>query len=386
MNPTERIIAAIEGQELERVPTFSYNIDLGPAYQVLGFPKISDEKLQKSWFGHLVTSRFGMGWVMRAFMKAKVKRIMFTCVEAAVALGFDAALAVYFPSMTRFPTEHTLQDDWGSYNELTMDASGNGSFFYSGPKITTPEAYESWPYFPDPDKDAAKARKLFRELNDKFGDKICLCGDVVSEIYTRMYLTIGFENLVRYMRKKPDFIKKFINRIEEYAIKTTGAMMDAGIRVVLKQDDFAFKTGPMMNPKWFDEFWGPSYTRICQYVHDRKGKVLLHACGDNTEMFDYFIKWGFDGGHAFETTSNVDIFKEKRLHGDRFTIIGGMGVDYHLTTNSTAEEVKARTRELITRLGPGGRFILSNVHCLPTMDMEKFKVMLQADREFTLKK
>jgi uroporphyrinogen decarboxylase len=141
-----------------------------------------------------------------------------------------------------------------------------------------------------------------------------------------------------------------------------------------------------MNPKWFDEFWGPAYTRICKYVHDRKGKILLHACGDNTEMFNYFIKWGFDGGHAFETTSNVDIFKEKQLHGDRFTIIGGMGVDYHLTTNSTTEEVKARTRELITRLGPGGRFILSNVHCLPTMDMEKFKVMLQADREFTLKK
>jgi hypothetical protein len=123
MNPTERIIAAIEEQELERVPTFFYNIDLGPAYQVLGFPKISDAKLQKSAIGRFVMSRFGMGWVMRAFMKAKVKRIMFTCVEAAVALGFDAALAVYAPSMSRFPDDHTLQDDWGTYNELTMDSS-----------------------------------------------------------------------------------------------------------------------------------------------------------------------------------------------------------------------------------------------------------------------
>ncbi len=65
---------------------------------------------------------------------------------------------------------------------------------------------------------------------------------------------------------------------------------------------------------------------------------------DNTKLFDYFIKWGFDGGHAFETTSNVDIPYEKKTHGDCFTIVGGIGIDYLLTERSKPEEVVEATK------------------------------------------
>ena len=309
---------------------------------------------------------------------------MFTPLDAAVEMGFDSALAMYGTYFTRFVDDHTIQDDWGTYNEIVMDKEGNASYFYREPKIKTQADYDAWPYFPDPDVVARRTYKMFKELIAKHGGRICLFGDAGVELYSRPYLAMGIESLALNMRKNPAFVRQFIQRLEEFSLKTIGAMMDAGVRVVFRQDDFAFKTGPQMNPKIFDEFFGPSYTRICQYVHDRKGTVFIHSCGDNTRMFDYFIKWGFDGGHAFETTSNVDIFKEKQLHGDRFTIIGGMGVDYHLTSRSTPEEVKARTRELIERLAPGGRFILANVHCFPTMDTSKMEVMLQAAREAPL--
>ena len=45
------------------------------------------------------------------------------------------------------------------------------------------------------------------------------------------------------------------------------------------------------------------------------------------------------------TTSNVDIFHEKKLHGDKVTIIGGVGVDYLLTDRSRDEEVVDRGQE-----------------------------------------
>nr|MDO8086589.1 uroporphyrinogen decarboxylase family protein [Candidatus Sigynarchaeum springense] len=381
MNPTDRIIAAAEGQELDTVPTFCYLTDLGPAYQVLGKPRVNEEKLRTSWIGKLVIGKLGMGWPGKMVMQSLVKKTMFTCVDAAVEMGFDGALAIHGSFLSRFPDDHTIQDDWGSYNEIVVDKEGNGTYFYREPKIKTQADYEAWPYFPDPDKIARRTYKYFKQLVEKHGNKICLFGDAGMELYSRLFLAMGIDSLVINMRKNPAFVRQFIQRLEEFSIKNVGAMMDAGVRVILREDDFSFKTGPQMNPKMFDEFWGPSYTRICQYIHDRKGKAFIHSCGDNTKMFDYFIKWGFDGGHAFETTSNVDIFKEKRLHGDRFTIIGGMGVDYHLTSKSKPEEVVARTRELVERLGPGGRFIISNVHCLPTMDMTKMKVMLQAVKE-----
>ncbi len=144
----------------------------------------------------------------------------------------------------------------------------------------------------------------------------------------------------------------------------------------------SFKTGPLMNPKTFDTFWGLSYTKICKAVHDRGWKIFLHSCGDNTKLFDYFIKWGFDGGHAYENTSNVNIYNEKKIHGDQFTIIGGVGVDYLLTHRSKPEEVEEKTKELIKNLATGGRYILAPVHSHADQDVSKIKVMLETARGY----
>jgi hypothetical protein len=76
---------------------------------------------------------------------------------------------------------------------------------------------------------------------------------------------------------------------------------------------FAFKSGPLMNPKLIDEIFGPSYKRIIKAVHDRGAKYVLHSCGDNTLLIGTFISWGVDGLHAYEMASNVDIYKEKKM-------------------------------------------------------------------------
>ena len=82
----------------------------------------------------------------------------------------------------------------------------------------------------------------------------------------------------------PEFIKRFVAYNEEYIMKTTMAMMDAGIKVILNGDDFSYKTGPVMNPNVVDELFGPPYTKLTKAVHDRGGKILIHSCGDNTKQ------------------------------------------------------------------------------------------------------
>ena len=99
-------------------------------------------------------------------------------------------------------------------------------------------------------------------------------------------------------------------------------------------------------------------------------------------MFDYFIKWGIDGCHAFENTSNVDIYKMKKIYGNKLTIIGGVGVDYLLTDRSQDEEIVEEVKKLIKALGPGGRFIIGPVHSLSSIPAKKLKVMLDAVEEY----
>ena len=154
--------------------------------------------------------------------------------------------------------------------------------------------------------------------------------------------------------------------------------MDAGVDMIIQTDDFAYKSGPMINPKLIDKVFGPSYKRLIKAVHDRNGKFILHSCGDNTLLMDTFIEWGVDGLHAYENTSNVDIYKEKDIHGDQVTIVGGVGVDYLLTDRSRDEEVVAEVKKLIHALAPGGRFIIGPVHSLSSIPARKMKIMLDA--------
>jgi uroporphyrinogen-III decarboxylase len=89
-----------------------------------------------------------------------------------------------------------------------------------------------------------------------------------------------------------------------------------------------------------------------------------------------------DALHAYETTSNVDIFNEKKIHGDRVTIVGGVGIDYHLTERSRDEEIVERVKELIEKLAPGGRFILGPVHGEAGTPAHKLRVMLDAAHKY----
>lgn len=380
MDPTERIIAAIDGRETDRVPTFSYYLDYWPVQQVLGRPIISTTALIMNPLSQLVLNRWGKK-LNRLLLYPSLDTMMEKSIETAAVLGFDSVMGLFERSFIYWDGK-TLARTTGSFYKLVDDGHGNVWYMYRGPAISSPKAFDEWPHFPDLDKVAHETFVFFKKMLSKYGDRICILGQSAFGIHESILWALGFENMARFIIKEPGLIKRFIDLLEDYIMRTNMAMMDAGVRVIFDGDDFAHKTGPLMNPATCDRLFGDSYRRITKAVHDRGGRVLLHSCGDNTKMFDYFIKWGFDGGHAYENTSNVDIEYEKRTHGGVFTIVGGVGVDYILTERSSPQEVRDEVKRLIKICAPGGRFLIGPVHDHPDMDMSKVRIMIDAAREF----
>ena len=380
MNPTERVISAIDGNLPDRVPTFSYYLDSHPVAQVLGRSFLTKSSLILNPVSAFIYNRWGRR-LKRLLLDPVSDAMWEKSIQAAVALGFDSVVGLFDRAFMIWDAT-TFARVTGSLYDIVDDGHGHTWYMYKGPAFKTTEDYENWPYFEDPDDLSHDTYKFFKKMIRRFGDDICILGQVATGIHETMLWSLGYIGLPMFIKKHPETIKKFIARLEELTMKTNMAMMDAGLQVIFNGDDMSFKTGPMMNPKTIDELFGPSYTRIAKAVHDRGGRVLVHSCGDNTKLFDLFIKWGFDGGHAYENTSNVDIEYEKKTHGDRFTIIGGVGVDYILTERSKPEEVVDEVKRLLGICAPGGRFLLGPVHDHPDMDMEKVKIMLEAAREY----
>ncbi len=376
MNANERVLRTLEGKSVDRVPTFCAGVEDSTFNEVLGKPSVSPKKQ----FGYPLTRSIPdrRGPEVTKDVQPKINSVFEKRIKAACELGFDSTWALLDETFTMLD-HNTMARSTGSIFNLQPDGFGNMTYMYRGPGIKNREDFESWPYWPDPDKLAHSTYGFFKKMVANYGEKMCLFGQSSAYgIQEALYWAIGIERLLLWIRREKDLVNRYINLNEQVCMKTAMAMLDAGVPVILQSDDFAFKSGPIMNPKLVDEIFGGSYRKIVKAVHDRGGKYVFHSCGDNTLLFDTFISWGVDGLHAYENTSNVDIFHEKKVHGDKVTIIGGVRVDYLLTDRSTDDEVVEGVKKLIAELGPGGRFIISPVHSLSGVPAHKLAVMVEA--------
>lgn len=377
MNSIERVLRTMEGKPVDRVPTFCAMVEDRTFNEVLGKPLISQEWLMTNAAARFVLDTWGSKLPKFVF-QGELNRALEKRIRAQAELGFDSIWAILEETFTVIDSS-TMVRYSGSIFNIQPDGYGNMTYMYRGPGIKSREDFEEWPYWPDADDLAESAHRFFKKMMSRYGGRTCIFGQASAYgLQESLLWAVGFERLPLWIRREKDLVQRFIARNEEIIIKTDMAMIDAGVPVILQCDDFGFKSGPFLNPKLVEEVFGPPYRRIIKAVHDRGAKFVLHSCGDNTLLFDTFISWGVDGLHAYETTSNVDIFKEKKLHGDKVTIIGGVGVDHLLTDRSKDEEVVDEVKKLIRELGPGGRFIIAPVHSLSTIPAHKLRVMVDA--------
>jgi uroporphyrinogen-III decarboxylase len=379
MTPTELIIRTLEGKPVERIPAMCAGMEDRTSQEVLGKPLLPPSFFTKNPFMNWLMDR---GWqVNNRILRKVIWDSYLSHVRAAVKLGFDAIWLLSGCESLLIDSK-TIATINGMIYTLIEDKYGNADYMYKGPVFTSRKAFEEWPHFEKPSDFADKVFRFFKKAVGLYGDDICIIGQAAFGLHESIVGAMGFDKAPLWVRKEKDLIKQYVDWTASIELAGTMAIMDVGLKVVLQGDDFAYKTGPTFSPKISEELFGAHYRRLTKAVHDRGGKILLHSCGDNTILFDMFLSWGFDGFHAYEPTSNVDIYKEKSLHGDKAAIIGNVGVDYLLTDRSKDEEVIAEVKKLIEYLAPGGRFILSPAHSLNTIPAHKLRVMIEAAHEF----
>jgi len=385
MSAKERVVRTLEGKPVDRVPCMCMMMEVKTVNEFMGKPFmsriLSDETMLNIPGAKFILDKWGVSLSKYLFRPNLIKTLHRRNVGQA-EMGFDAIWAHYDDQLIMLDSK-TMASSTGAIFDIIPDGAGNMTYMFKCPGFQTPADYDAWPYWPDTDDVAQRVYKYFKKLVGKYGERTCICGNgYFYGLQESMNMAIGIDKVSVWIKKYPAYVKRYLDLIEELLVKTHDAMIDAGVPVMFRSDDFAYKTGPFMNPKMVEDVFGERYKRIFKRAHDRGAKVILHSCGDNTKLFDTFISWGVDGLHAYETTSNVDINNEKKIHGNAVTIIGGMGIDYMLTERSTDEEVVAQVRKLIRELGPDGRFIVAPANSVDTMPAHKLQLMLDAVKKY----
>jgi uroporphyrinogen-III decarboxylase len=376
MNCHERTAAALSLQRPDRVPVFSCTEAQNQVYEILGE---QDKALPLSFVQDGV-----VGLLLRRatplanaldILNHELERFIFKKVEADVALGYDCTWVMY-SAIFRFRDNRQATDIYGRLYDLVGDADGNmDTPMYREGLLSTPDEWRVWPH-PDPDKFHKKIQRVFADLKDRYGDRIYLMGSVCWGLWENATQTMGLPAFAVALRRDPAFVRQMVQYYERLYLAAVHAAADAGLPAFVYSDDMGHKTGPQTSPRVLEEFFGPSLRRISAEAHGRDLKIIIHSCGNVSQLLDLFADWGFDGVHSLEPTAAMDLVDVKRRVGDRMCIFGNLDIAHVLSSGTRKEVEEAVKRALEAAAGDGG-FIMAMTNSHNGVQVENTRWMIE---------
>ncbi|RJP27812.1 MAG: hypothetical protein C4536_13290 [Actinobacteria bacterium] len=376
----ERVTAALELREPDRVPTLDVMEEYANIYKVLG--------KKPTPLGFLVTNRYASAVFDRAmpllnrvgFMDSEMDRFSYDRTAAAVKMGYDAAWVMHVP-IWRFRDSRIAEDIYGHYYDIVVDEHGNiATPVYRGGLISSPADWKAW------DKRAIlrlpeKANRTYAKIQKDFGGRIAIFASFLYGLFENTWQPLGFERFAVAVRKEKEFIRRVIKFYEDHYCLMIEAWADAGVPGAVYSDDMAYRSGPMLNPRVMDELYGDALRHITETAHSLGMKIVVHTDGMVYPLLPWFADCGFDGVHSLEPTAGVELARVKEMVGDRLCLLGNLDIT-HILVDAARGEVFEAVRDSILQAGRGGGYILAPTNSHPAMDVEHLRWMLEAVEEY----
>ena len=188
-------------------------------------------------------------------------------------------------------------------------------------------------------------------------------GSIGFSLFERAWTLRGMENFLADMLEEPEFTDALLDAICDFNLQVMDVAFAFDLDGFYFGDDWGQQKGLIMGPHLWRRFLQPRLARM--YAHARKKglKVFQHSCGDIHEVFPDLIDIGLDVYQTFQPEI-YDIQEVKREFGKDLTFFGGISTQ-RLLPFATPDEVRAKTREILSIMKPGGGYIVSPTHAVP---------------------
>jgi uroporphyrinogen decarboxylase len=204
--------------------------------------------------------------------------------------------------------------------------------------------------------------------------------DDFASVFPPVWQGMGMGAFSRALRKDPKLIQERFEQTTEFVLGVFKVYADCGAKVFFEGGDIAFKSGPLINPKYIDKYVLPCMKRVTEAVHEWGGKIIFHSDGDITSLLDFVLEAGFDGLHCLEPPY-VDLELVKKKVGDKLCLLGNIDTS-HILVKGTQKEVEDAVKYAIRRLGRGGGYMLSPSNSHPDMTYQNIKWMIEATKKY----
>ena len=339
MNSRERVIAALERRQPDRVPFFECVIDQRVMDALL--PGCDYDQFN-DWIGLDNASQNRSSW----------SRENVEFIDEAKGLFRDkwGVIRAFGPESTPAPIE--------------------------GP-IKTPEDLET--YTP-PDPNADDVLGSVPHLVERYKGKKAITAICRDAFFNPAFLR-GTTQFLMDMVDNPKLVHELIEVCQSHDVPAMQRMVAAGMDVVVFGDDYADRNSTLMSPRHFREFILPGLKRAVDAAHEAGAYVVKHTDGNIMAVLEMIVETGIDALNPLQPQAGMDIGLVKQKYGDRIAIIGNIACGY-LLSQAPVEEVRQVTRRTIEIAAPGGGYMLSSSNSIhSSVKPENFMAMVETLRE-----
>jgi len=201
------------------------------------------------------------------------------------------------------------------------------------------------------------------------------CG--FAGLYWNLREMLGTENLSYAFFDQPNLIHEILDFMVEFFMKTTEkALKEVEIDAFAFNEDFAYKTGPLISPKIYRKFFLPRHKKIIEFLHKYGVKVIELDSDGNTEvLIPLLIEAGINCHWPLEAAAGMDPVKIRQEYGRDLALIGG------IDKRELAKDKKAIEREVRKKIWPmletGGYIPIVDHTVPPDVPLENFLYYLE---------
>jgi uroporphyrinogen decarboxylase len=373
MTPRERVWAALNHQEPDRVPL---DIGGGASTTVIeeGYENLK-EHLGVKAEPRILNKIFRMARLDESVMQR---------------LGSDCRPLGLRPPVNWTPPPAEpgkFTDIWG----ITWKQAHYGDGYYweldncpmAEASIEDIETYP-WPDLEDPGYFAGleeDAKALYEET-----DYAIMADGGFKSFWELGYMLRGFEQSLMDLALNPEFTIALMNKLLEMNLKMTARFLDLVgpyIQIFRAGDDLATQKGRLMSQETYNAVLRPVYKELFDLVKSKtEAKIFFHSCGNATVVIDDLVEVGVDVLNPVQVAAMGDMTDVKRRFGDKMVFWGGIDTQRVLPFGSV-EDVEAEVKQRIHELGPGGGFVVASVHAIqPDVPPENIIAMAEATRKY----
>ena len=383
MDAKERVLKAINHEEPDKVPSFEISIDNLKIYNHFGL------KYGYQGNGDLLKKTYDLLKGDTAFLKkfvdksSKVSDTLTPAIELYMNLGIDLC-PIYVTNLPVFYEREGIIDDYGRRMHFKKNPSdGMDILYYMEGAFNSIDDLEEFPPLNPDDPKREAIYNNAKQIESRFKGKVYTMPSI-GGMMEGAWQSFGLQRFSKFF-SRPKILKQIFDYEGKFALEMVKRIIDWGEdSIILMGDDYGFKNGLLMNPKYYEDYLFPWLKRMCDTAHKAGVKFFLHSCGDIFEIFEPILECGVDLIHPLEpTTSNPDynIFKLHEQYGDRITFVGN--VSPQDLADQPPEVIANYVKSLIKTLAPGGGFILSSGHSInPAIKLENFLIMHETLKKY----